>query len=161
MLKFAEFLETRPGYTFEHYTKKNSEKYVNDLTDVLNTTWASYMENFSPIDPGEIKALVKSAGPLIEEEFIWFAYKDGKPIGVVVALPDFNQILRHFNGKIGLLDVPKLLILKKRGTMTRFRVLLAGIIPEFQNSGAIAALFLQMVRAVNLLLKILLMNNKI
>lgn len=148
MEKFALFLESRPGYSFEHYSSKASEKYVNDLTNILNTTWASYMENFSPIDPKEIKALVKSAGPLIEEEFIWFAYKDEVPVGVVVALPDFNQILKHFNGKIGLLDVPKLLILKKRGTMTRFRVLLAGIIPEYQNSGVIAALFLQMVKSV-------------
>ncbi len=148
IVKFAHYLETRPGYTFEHFTLKNQKKYVNDLIGILNATWATYMEGFTPIDAGEIDVLFKSAKPLIEEDFIWFAYKDGRPIGVVVCLPDFNQVLNHFNGRIGFLQVPKFLYLKKKKTINRFRVLLAGIVPEYQNSGTIAALFLQMVKAL-------------
>ena len=148
IVKFAHYLETRPGYTFEHYTIQNQDKYIKDMVTILNATWAAYMEGFTPIEEGEIGGLFESAKALIEEEFIWFAYKDGEPIGVVVSLPDFNQILSHFKGRVGLLQAPKFLYLKKKKTINRFRVLLAGIIPEYQNSGAIAALFLQMVKSL-------------
>lgn len=149
IVKFARFLETRPGYKFEHFSIRNQKKYIDDLISVLNATWSEYMEDFIPIERDEMEALFNSAKALIEEEFIWFAYKDGQPIGVVVSLPDFNQILKHFNGRIRLIHVPKLLYLKKKKTITRFRVLLAAIIPEYQNSGAIAALFLQMIKALD------------
>jgi hypothetical protein len=148
MLRFAEFLETRPGYKFEHFEFSKQDKYITDLVQVLNETWASYMEGFIPIENDEIESLIITAKALIEEDFIWFAYKDGRPIGVVVSVPDFNQLLKHFKGRIGLLDIPKFLYLKRKKTITRFRVLLAGIIPEYQNSGAIASLFLQMVKAL-------------
>ncbi len=148
IVKFAKYLETRPGYSFEHYEKKNQQKYVKDLITVLNATWSAYMEDFTPIEPSEINSLFDSAKALIEEEFIWFVYKDGQAIGVVVSLPDFNQMLCHFNGSLKLFDLPKFLYLKRKKTITRFRVLMAGIIPEYQNSGAIAALFLQMLKSL-------------
>ena len=147
-VKFAHFLETRPGYTFEHYTLKNQDKYIKDMVSILNATWAAYMESYTPIEVSDIEGLFESAKALIEEDFIWFAYKNDEPIGLVVALPDFNQILGHFKGRVGLLQAPKFLYLKKKKTINRFRVLLAGIIPEYQNSGVIAALFLQMLKSL-------------
>lgn len=148
IVKFARYLETRPGYRFEHFNKKNPGKHIQDLVDILNDTWSNYLEDFTPIETPAIADLLKSAKAIIEEEFIWFAYKDDRPIGVVVSFPDVNQILCHFKGKLGPLQILRFLYLKKRKTINRFRVLLAGIIPEYQNSGAIAALFLQMVKTL-------------
>ena len=133
MYKFAEFLETRPGYHFEHLKKKNIGKYIDDLVHIYNETWAEYMEDFTPLEPEAIHSFLGSAKAILEEELIWFAYKDGRPIGVVIGFPDVNQILAHFRGKINFLQVPKFLYLKNSKTITRFRVLLAGIVPEYQN----------------------------
>ena len=148
MVKFASYLETRPGYHFEHFNLRNPAKHILDLTEILNETWSNYMEGFTPIETGEISQLLESAKAVIEEEFIWFAYKEEKPIGVVVSFPDVNQILKHFTGRLNFFQILKFLYLKRRKTITRFRVLLAGIIPEYQNSGAIAALFLQMLKTL-------------
>ena len=148
IVKFARYLETRPGYHFEHFNKKNPKKHIEDLVSILNNTWSNYMEGFTPIKPEGIASLVDSAKAIIEEEFIWFAYKDKRPIGVVVSFPDVNQILRHFNGRLNFFQAMRFMYLKRKKTITRFRVLLAGIIPEYQNSGAIAALFLQMLKTL-------------
>lgn len=143
MVKFAEFLSSRPGYTFSHFEKKNPGKYIRDLVEVINLTWSDYLEDFTPFTDKDLEEIFESAKPILVEEFIWFAYKDGKPVGVVVAFPDVNQVLAHFNGRLNLWKGLKFMWLKSGRTITRNRVLLAGVIPEFQNSGVIAALFLQ------------------
>ncbi len=143
MVTFAEYLASRPGYTFSHLKKNNIQKYVRDLVEVVNLTWADYLEGFIPFKESDLDAIIRDAKPVLVEEFIWFAYKDDRPIGVVVAFPDVNQVLSHFNGRLNFWKGLKFLWLKSGKTITRNRVLMAGVIPEFQNSGVIAALFLQ------------------
>ncbi|MCK5821074.1 MAG: GNAT family N-acetyltransferase [Bacteroidales bacterium] len=148
MEKFAEYLETRPGYSFAHFSKRNQKKFLLDFVNILNQTWSDYMEGYTPIKESDIQAIFDSAKAILQDDFVWFAYKDDKPVGLVVAFPDVNQILSHFNGKLNFWETLKFLYLKKKKTITRNRVLLAGVIPEFQNSGVVAALFLQFARAM-------------
>lgn len=148
MVKFAHYLETRPGYSFAPFSRKNQAKFISDFVTVLNKTWENYMEDYTPIVDSDIKTVFDSSKAILVDDFIWFAYKDGEPIGFSVAFPDVNQILTHFNGSLNFWQGLKFLYLKKRKTITRNRVLLAGVIPEYQNSGVIAAMFLQFVRAM-------------
>ena len=147
LVKFSEYLASRPGYTFSHFEKKHPEKYINDLVEVVNLTWSDYLEGFTPFTSKDLEGIFESAKPILIEEFVWFAYKDGKPVGVVVAFPDVNQVLEHFNGRLNVWKGLKFMRLKNGKTITRNRVLMAGVIPEFQNSGVIAALFLQFAMA--------------
>ena len=73
----------------------------------------------NPLETEYIRATLKKAKPILDEEFIWIAYFEGKPIGIYLMFPDLNQILKHLNGKLGLVDMLKFLWLKKRKTMTR------------------------------------------
>ena len=148
MVRFAEHLIKKGTYTYRPYEKKQAARFVGDLVEVLNRTWADYMEDFQPVTTGEIERIMKSAKPIIVDEFVWFAYKDGKPIGVVVTFPDVNQVLAKFNGRLNWWKTLRFFQLIRGKTITRNRVFLAGVIPEFQNSGVIGPLFLHFVRAV-------------
>ncbi|MFO7616080.1 MAG: hypothetical protein R6V75_02385, partial [Bacteroidales bacterium] len=53
------------------------------------------------------------------------------------------QVLAKFDGRMNFWKLLRFLWLKGGKTITRNRVLLAGVIPEYQNSGVIAAVFLQ------------------
>ncbi|MFH0760582.1 MAG: GNAT family N-acetyltransferase [Bacteroidota bacterium] len=148
MVKFADYLATRPGYTFRHYENANPQRYIRDLVEIINTTWADFLEGFIPMKESDLDGILMSARPVIVEEFIWFAYKDERPVGMVVAFPDLNQVLDHFNGRLNnWYKILKFMYLKSSHTITRNRVLLAGVIPEYQNSGVIASMFLQFARA--------------
>jgi hypothetical protein len=148
MVKFAEYLSTRPGYTFRHFEKANPKKYIHDLVEIFNTTWTDFMEGFTPMADKDLDGILASAKTVIVEDFIWFAYKDERPVGMVVAFPDMNQVLDHFNGRLNnYYKILKFMYLKNSHIITRNRVLLAGVIPEFQNSGVIAAMFLQFSKA--------------
>jgi hypothetical protein len=147
-VKFADFLLKRPGYSYRPYEKRNSAKFVRDMVEILNTTWSDYMEDFHPVSEKDIEGALKSARPIIVEDFIWFAYKDERPIGMLVAFPDINQVLARFDGRLNAWKTLRFLALKSGKTITRNRLFLAGMVPEFQNSGAIGVLFMQFFRSI-------------
>ncbi|NOR34589.1 MAG: hypothetical protein GQ579_07910 [Bacteroidales bacterium] len=61
-----------------------------------------------------------------------------------MVLPDANQIFRHLNGKLHLINKLRFLNYKRRKTITRARGTAAGVIPRFQNSGVESGIFYQL-----------------
>jgi GNAT superfamily N-acetyltransferase len=146
--KIAEWIKSRPGYDFHHFTWRDSDRYVNDFVQVFNEAWATFKIHFEPLEPDYIKTVLKKAKLLIDEEFIWLAYYEGKPIAIFLMYPDFNQILKHLNGKMNLLNLIRLIWLKKRKAMTRLKVLLMGVIPKYQGLGIESAFILNLLNVL-------------
>lgn len=148
MLTFAEYTETRPGYSFDHFSFKKVDKYVDDFVYTYNTIWSKFHDGYIPLKHSEIKKMVEEAKLVIDEEFIWFAYNKGEPAGLMVVFPDINQILAKLkNGKLSFINKLKLFYYRKRA-ITRTRVFIFGILPEYQNTGIVAALFLQLIKVL-------------
>jgi GNAT superfamily N-acetyltransferase len=146
-LRIGERVRKNPGYEFKHFTWKEEDKYSRDFAEVFNIAWESFMENFEPLKVEYIKNTLKKAKVILEEEFIWLAYKDDKPIAIYLMLPDVNMILKHLDGRMHLFNMLKFLYLKKRKAMSRARGILMGVIPEFQNRG-IESVFIMEVEKV-------------
>jgi len=142
-MKIAEWVSNKPGYEFHHFTWKDQKKFTRDFAEVFNEAWASFKVNFEPLEAEYINTVLKKAKAIIDEEFIWLAYFEGKPIAIYLMFPDLNQILKHLNGKLDLLSMIKFLWLKKRNTMTRAKGLLMGVIPKFQGHGIESAFILK------------------
>lgn len=138
--KVAEWVSKKPQFSFRHFSWKESEKFVDDFATVYDNAWR-FHEHYKPIDKEDLRDFLRSAKLLIDEEFIWFAYHDKEPVALYVMVPDLNQILLKFRGKITLFNLPKLLWLKWLKTMTRCRALIIGIDPRYQRSGIDAAIF--------------------
>ena len=101
-MKIAGWLSKRPGYSFRHFEIRNKEKYVKDIVEIYNSTWSVFKEDFTPLDPEFLNESFEKAKLIIDEELIWFAYFNDKPIAFFILFPDLNQILKHFNGKLNL-----------------------------------------------------------
>ena len=140
--KIAEWVSAKPGYEFRHFTWKDQEKFTHDFARVFNEAWASFKLHFEPLEAEYIKGVLKKAKAIIDEEFIWLAYFEGKPVAIYLMFPDLNQILKRLNGKLNLFSMIKFLYLKKTKTMTRAKGLLMGVIPDFQNHGIESAFIL-------------------
>ncbi len=147
-LKIAEWVAKKPDYSFSHFEWKKADKYVNDFAEVFNLAWASFKENFEPLEPAYIKKTLQKGKAIIDEEFIWFAYNKGKPIAIYLMYPDVNQILKKLNGKLSLPAMLKFLYFKKKKTMTRARGVLMGVIPQFQGLGVESAIILNIARVM-------------
>ncbi|MFN8240422.1 MAG: GNAT family N-acetyltransferase [Bacteroidales bacterium] len=144
-IKIAEWVANKPGYEFRHFTWKDQDKMVKDFAEVFNEAWASFKINFEPLEADYIKGVLQRARVILEEEFIWIAYYEGKPIGIYLMFPDLNQILKHLDGKLDPLSILKFLWLKKKKTMTRARGMLMGVIPKYQGLGIESAFIFKLI----------------
>ena len=144
LVKIAEWLMKRPGYTFRHFEFRNSSKFIKDLVDVYNDTWSQFKEDFTPMDPAFLNATLKKMKAFIDEELIWFAYYNDKPIAFFILYPDLNQILRHFNGKLNIRNMIRFFYYKRIHEMTRMRAIAGGVHPSHQNSGIESSIFIHL-----------------
>ncbi len=144
LMKIAEWLSKRPGYTFHHFEFRNKEKYLNDISEIYNSTWSVFKEDFTPLEPALLNDSFEKAKFVIDEKLIWFAYFYDKPIAFFVLFPDLNQILRHFKGKLNIWNLIRFVYFKLTHEMTRMRAVVGGVHPAYQNSGVESAIFLQL-----------------
>lgn len=148
IMKIADWISKRPGYSFRHFEMRNSKKYVDDIVEVYNSAWAAFKEDFTPLDPAILEESLKKAEFIIDEDIIWFAYFNDKPIAFFILFPDVNQILKLIDGKLHPWNMIKVLYYKLTHKMTRMRAVVGGVHPNYQNSGVESAIFLQIYNAV-------------
>ncbi|MFT3740498.1 MAG: GNAT family N-acetyltransferase [Breznakibacter sp.] len=141
--RIAERLIAKPEFEFRHFEYAKGEEFVRHVVEIYNDAWR-FHDNFTPTKPEHIRTLMQKARPFLMEELIWFAYHNGEPVAFLVMFPDVNQIIRHFNGKIGFWGKIKFLILKQQKTMTRTRVTALGVKAHFQRMGVESGLFYQL-----------------
>ncbi len=138
--KIADWVRQRPGYEYKHLELSNLNKYIADFKEVYDTAW-QFHENFTPIDEKTLLRTLQSAKAILDEQFIWFAYHEGKPIAFLIMFPDVNQIFKHLNGKLHVWNKLKFIYLKQKKTITRARILIMGIVPQFQKAGVESGIF--------------------
>jgi hypothetical protein len=140
--KIATWVANKPGYTFEHFSKKNADKYVNDLMEIYNDAWKNF-ENFVPVKKETLLESFKKMETIMDEKLIWFAYLNGEPASFVVIIPDANQMIKDFNGKLGLLEKLKF-VYKRWVGVNRMRAIVMGTKSAYQKHGLESALFIKL-----------------
>ncbi len=141
--KIAEWVIKKPGYSFRHFLWKDSEKFIDDFKTIYDDAW-QFHENFTPINKEVLREQLREMKPISEEQFIWFAYHNEEPIAFLIMVPDANQLLRFFNGKMGLINKLRFLWLKNRRIFSRARITVMGIRPKYQKSGIESGIFWHM-----------------
>ena len=147
-MKIAEWISKRPGYTFRHFEFRNSDKFIGDMVEIYNATWAVFKEDFTPLDPSRLRSSLQQARAFMDPDLVWFAYHNEKPVAFFVLFPDLNQIIKHFNGRLTPWNMIRFVWYKLTHEMTRARALVAGVHPSYQNSGIESAIFLEIFRVL-------------
>ncbi len=140
--KIANWVAAKPGYTFEHFSKKNAAKYINDLMEIYNDGWKDF-ENFVPIKKETLIESFKQMAAILEENLIQFAYVNGEPASFVVIIPDANQMIKNLNGKLGLIEKLKFAYYRWVG-VKRMRAIVMGTKTAYQKHGLESAMFIKL-----------------
>jgi len=117
---------------------KHFKRDVEEIMDIYNSAWEKNW-GFVPLTRKEIEVLAKKLKPLAIPELVIFAEVDGKPVGVALTLPDYNQVLKRLNGKLGPLQLVKFFHYRKQ--ITGIRSILFGVKKEYRNRGIEAVLY--------------------
>jgi hypothetical protein len=128
--KFA----AKPDYKLLHINKSNLSKFAKDFTTVYNAAWSQH-EEAKEISYEKALALFNKMKPIMDEKLVWFAYYKDDPIGIWINIPDLNQYFKYLNGKFGLWQKLRLLILQKKRPSNKINGVAFGIVPKFQALG--------------------------
>ncbi len=110
------------------------------VKEIYNQAWSKNW-GFVPMTDEEINLTAKELKPLVVSELILFAYWGKDPVAFSVSLPDYYEVLKHLNGKIGLLGAIKFLYYSKK--IDKIRVMLLGVKHDFQRKGVEGLLYIE------------------
>lgn len=138
--KIAGRVVSREDYSFKHFSFKEADKFIDDLIEVYNDAWR-FHENFTPMEAEVLYNTLNDAKSFMDEEMIWYAYHKDEPIAFFVMFPDINQIIKHFKGKMNLWNKLRFVYYKWAKEMTRSRVVIMGVKPQYQRLGIESGIF--------------------
>ncbi|MBU8883281.1 hypothetical protein KSK37_09310 [Kaistella sp. DKR-2] len=110
------------------------EKFAADFTEIYNKAWANHGEG-KQISNAQTLKIFKTLKPVINEHISWFVYENEKPIAMWMNIPDLNQWFKYLDGKFGLWQKLKFLLVKKFRKNKKMVGLVFGVIPEWQKKG--------------------------
>ncbi|MBC8873474.1 MAG: N-acetyltransferase [Planctomycetes bacterium] len=102
--------------------------FLDIYNRAMEGTWG-----FAPMSEGEIDHMSAGLKHLIVPELTAKADVDGKTVGAVFGLLDYNPRIRRINGRLFPFGFMRLLINKK--AIKRVRILSTNVVPEFQKWG--------------------------
>lgn len=114
--------------------RQEIETYLDIYNRSLDGTWG-----FTPLQPSEARHIASELRHLIVPQFTAFAEIGGKPIGVVFALLDYNQILRKCNGRLFPFGLIRLMTGQRK--INTVRAMAMTMVPGYQDAGLSVVLF--------------------
>ena len=133
-IKRYERIKKNDDYSLEIIDKKNLKKYAEDFREVYNSSWVTH-DNFKGMSEEQAMAMLKKIKPVMEEDLVWFAYFNGKPIAFLIMLPELNQFFQSTNGNFNLWGKLKFLWTKLFSKPKFVWGLAFGVTPKFQGIG--------------------------
>ncbi len=141
--RVANLVKQRDSVTFRSIDMKNFNAELEKMKRIYREAWQNNWGSVKMTDE-EFAALAKDLKSILMPEFIIFAEKKSEIIGFALSLPDINIPLKY-NKKGRLIPgIIRLLYHKKK--IDGVRVIVLGVLPEHQKSGAAAGLFYETVK---------------
>lgn len=121
------------GITLRFLDLKNFNHEMIALRKVYNEVnkdnWG-----FLPLDEASFQHMAADLRKLVDKESVLFAEKEGKLVGFIVTVPDYNQVLKKItNGT--LFPFGWWHLLQGRKYVSRIRIMIMGVLPEWRGLG--------------------------
>ncbi len=138
--ELADQVESKHGIVCRYMKKKDIQAEVERFLEVYNAAWERNW-GFVPLTDDEVRAYAKDLKPILDEHWAMIAERKdtGEVVGAALTLPDYNQVLKHLNGR--LLPFGWIKALYWRRKIDRVRVFALGVKKEYQHTGVAAKLY--------------------
>lgn len=123
----------RFGYTVENIDlkrdlKRRSREIARVIAESVPTEW-----DVLPPTSETLYRELKRVKRVLWPEYALMAYKEERPIGVLLLVPDLNTILRGLKGRMFPVGTFRMRFARSR--IKRVRTVMLYVVPEFQNKG--------------------------
>ena len=117
------------GIRIRHIDFSRIEDEFRLVMDIFNDAWSQNW-GFVPFTEAELTHMAKGLKPLLDPRWTAIAEYEGQAVGFAILLPNLNEAIRDFNGRLLPFNWLKLLLRLRRGTRTG-RVPLMGVRRSF------------------------------
>ncbi len=136
--RVTEIVRQKSNLTFRSLNMKEFKQEVAKIKEVYNDAW-QYNWGAVPMTNEEFDALAADLKPVVVPELIIMAEYNGKLIGFALSLPDLNMALKY--NKNGYLLPGLYCMVRYKKKINTVRIIVLGVLPEFQKTGAATVLF--------------------
>ncbi len=130
----AELIQQRTGVTVRSLRLQDFARDIERIKAIYNAAWERNW-GFVPMTDREIDHVAAQFKPVAVPALVPFAERNGEPVAFGLALPDLNTVFRHNRSGRFLPAALKALWAVKTRRISRLRILLLGIVPEYRGKG--------------------------
>lgn len=127
-LGIIEHLGVRIRSLDRAHFREDVESFLQIYNRSLANTWG-----FVPMSEGEVRHMAQGLKHLIVPELAVGVEVDGRLVGAVFGLPDFNPRIRAIDGRLFPFGFWRLL--RKKQEIKRIRAISTNVLPEYQRQG--------------------------
>ncbi|MGE5560742.1 MAG: N-acetyltransferase [Chloroflexota bacterium] len=139
--RVIEYARKRYRFRVDRADLKNLEREFAALKHVIDMSMPEWPDMVPPtLD--ELRQMAKKIVPVADPDFLLIARAEetNEPIGFLIGLPDYNQVLKHLGGRLFPFGWLKYLWYKRKINVLRIFVLF--VVPAYQKKAVSHAMFL-------------------
>lgn len=115
------------------------DRELRIILDIFNDAWKDNW-GYVPATEAEAKKMGEDLRLILDRELAFIAEVDGKAVAICIALPNLNEVIRDFDGKLNPITVAKLIWRLKIKRPKSARLMMLGIASEMRNQRRYAGL---------------------
>ncbi len=138
--KLARRASERHRVTIRRMSRRHLRRELDEFAKVYNAAWARNW-GFVPYAKEDLDELAMTLQIVYDRDWFMIAEQDGQTVGMAITIPDINQALKKMHGR--LLPFGWWHLLRKRHYIDRMRIGFLGVLPEYEHTGAAAALYIE------------------
>ncbi len=141
LVQGVEYLRQKQAITIRSIDLRRFTEEIRVLHAIYHRAWA-HNWGFVPMTEAEVDLLANTLRLIADPRLCLIAELENRPVGFALALPDYNQALRHMNGRLFPFGFLKFLWYRRR--IDALRILLLGTNPDVRVRGLDAMLYLKL-----------------
>ena len=117
---------------------------LKKIREVYNDAWSPNWGAVAMTE-AEFKEIARVLKPLLVPELVIVVEVNNEVVGVSLSVPNYNEVLKKLNGKLGLIEMLKFLYYKRK--ISEVRLVIMGVRKEYQKLGLESLLYLESFKA--------------
>jgi hypothetical protein len=131
----ANRIFNNPDYRFETIDPRQTEKYAEAFMVIFNKAWARF-PGVKKLSKAHAMVLLKRMKPVMDKRLVLFGFHKNDPVAFFIMMPDLNQLIGTFNGKLNLINKLRMIYgLRVKKSCNRVIGRIFGVVPEHQGKG--------------------------
>lgn len=142
-------IKDMPEVRLRSVDPKRMHQELAIIMEIFNEAWKDNW-GWVPATETEVKKTGEELRLILDRDLAFIAEIDGRPVGICIALPNLNEVARDFDGKLGPVQLAKLLWRLKVKRPKSARLMMLGLSSELRGKkkygGLSHALYVEIAR---------------